>query len=221
VVQTVPGADAFLLNFNCLVSKLGGSQKSRLARKIIADRKIVNIALGMEHAAKKLARTLGRSKANLPSQVFSMLDGQPQYLLLFILTNYPQAKIQNRVKSFLFKFPGIRARLPRAELLTLGLEPGAKFEKICHQLFLAQLDGKLKTHQQLLKEFRALAGIKEPEPKPVSKPPVPKASAPKGSKPEKPVEAKAPASAPSKRTMPSPGKGHAVEHSTRKMKRKG
>jgi tRNA nucleotidyltransferase/poly(A) polymerase len=221
VVQTIPGADAFLLNFNCLVSKLGGSQKSRLARKIIADRKAVNIALGLENAAKKLMRTLGSSKTNLPSQVFASLEGQPQYLLLFILTHYPQAKIQNRVKSFLFKFPGIRARLPRAELLTLGLEPGPKFEKICHQLFLAQLDGKIKTHQQLLKEFRTLARIKEPEPKPVPKTPVPKAPVPKGSKPEKPVEAKSPSSAAAKQAKIPQGERHALGRSTRKVKRKG
>jgi hypothetical protein len=82
--------------------------------------------------------------------------------------NYRQTKIQARVKSFLFKSPIVRARMPRAELLTLGLEAGPKFEKIFHQLFLAQLDGKIKTHQQLLKEFRALAGIKEPEPKPAT-----------------------------------------------------
>ena len=64
-------------------------------------------------------------------------------------------------------------------MLTLGLEPGPKFEKILHQIFLLQLDGKIKNHPQLLKEFRSLAGLKEPpkppepkpEPKPVHKPP--------------------------------------------------
>ncbi len=166
VVQGVPGADAFFLNFQCLVSKLGGGQKSRLASKIIADRKDAKTALGLEGAAKKLARVLGSSKANLPSQVYGLLSEQPQYLLLYLLANLPQPKIQNRVKNFLFKFPIVRAKIPRAELLTLGLEAGPKFEKIVHQLFLEQLDGKIKTHPQLLKDFRALAGIQEPPPKP-------------------------------------------------------
>jgi tRNA nucleotidyltransferase/poly(A) polymerase len=197
VVQAVPGAEAFFLNFHCLVSRLGAAQKSRLATKIILDRKAAKVALGMESAAKKLARLLGGAKAGLPSQVFTLLDGQPQHLLLFLLAYYPQAKIQNRVRSFLFKFPVVRARMPRAELLTLGLEPGPKFEKIYHQLFLAQLDGKIKTHQQILKEFRSLAGIKEPakppEPKP-AKPHPPKAEgakAPTKVKPGKELPAKA------------------------------
>ncbi len=164
VVQSVPGADAFYLNFHCLVSKLGGVLKRRMASKIIRDRKAVNVALGMEGEAKKLARVLASTKASLPSQVHSLLGGQPRHLLLFLLANYRQAKIQNRVKNFLLKFPVVRAKMPRAELLTLGLEAGPKFEKIFYHLFLAQLDGKIRTHQQLVKEFRVLAGIKEPVP---------------------------------------------------------
>lgn len=170
VVRTVPGADSFLLNFHCLTAKLGGGQMNRLAKAILSDRKTIKMALGLEGAAKKLAKTLSGSKASQPSQVYTLLSGQPQPLLLFLLVNYPQAKIQSRVKNFLFKFPVARAKIPRAELLTLGLEAGPKFDKIFHRLFLDQLDGKIKTHPQLLKEFRELAGIKEPVAKPVAKP---------------------------------------------------
>jgi tRNA nucleotidyltransferase (CCA-adding enzyme) len=166
VAQSIPGADAFLLNFHCLTAKLGGAQRNRLAAKIISDRKTAKMALGLEGAARKLARVLGSSKAALPSQTFTVLSDQPQPLLIFLLVNYRQAKIQARVKSFLFKYPVVRARMPRAELLTLGLEAGPRFETIFHQLFLDQLDGKIKSHPQLFKEFRARAGIKEPAPKP-------------------------------------------------------
>jgi tRNA nucleotidyltransferase (CCA-adding enzyme) len=169
VVRTVPGADAFFLNFHCLVAKFGGGQKNRLAKKILADRKAIKVALGLEGAARKLARVLGSSKAALPSQAYTLLWGQPQPLLLFLLVNHRQATIQARVKSYLFKYLFVRTKLPRAELLTLGLEPGPTFEKILHRLFLEQLDGKIKTHQQLLKEFRALAGLKEPPPPKPSK----------------------------------------------------
>ncbi|MBZ5515652.1 MAG: hypothetical protein LAN62_12590 [Acidobacteriia bacterium] len=164
VAQMLPGADAFLVNFHCLTAKLGGTQRNRLATKIIHDRKTAQMALGMDAAARKLARVLGSSRAALPSQTYTLLSEQPQALLMFLLAYYRQGKIQARVKNFLFKYPIVRAKMPRTELLTLGLEAGLKFEKIFHQLFLAQLDGKIKSHQQLLKEFRALAGIKEPVP---------------------------------------------------------
>jgi tRNA nucleotidyltransferase (CCA-adding enzyme) len=166
VAQSIPGADTFLLNFHCLTAKLGSAQRNRLAAKIISDRKTAKTALSLEGAARKLARVLGSSKAALPSQTYTVLSDQPLHLLVFVLVNYRQAKIQARVKSFLFKYPIVRARMPRAELLTLGLEAGVRFETIFHQLFLDQLDGKIKSHAQLLKEFRARAGIKEPAPKP-------------------------------------------------------
>jgi tRNA nucleotidyltransferase/poly(A) polymerase len=172
VTRTVPGTDAFFLNFHCLVARLGGEQKNRLAKKILTEHKAIKVAMGLEGAAKKLAHALAGSKASQPSQVYTLLSDQPQPLLLFLLVNYPQAKIQSRVKNFLFKFPGVRAKLPRAELLTLGLEASPKFDKIVHRLFLDQLDGKIKTHQQLVKEFRELAGIKEQPAKPAAPPPV-------------------------------------------------
>jgi tRNA nucleotidyltransferase/poly(A) polymerase len=166
IAHAVAGADAFLLNFHCLVAKLSGSEKNRLARKIVGDRKSIKMALGLEAAARKLARVLASPKAALPSQVYTLLSGQPLPLLLFLLVNYREPKIQTRVKNYLLKYPPMQARLPRAELQTLGLEPGLKFERILARLFLDQLDGKIKTHQQLVKEFRQLAGLKEPPAKP-------------------------------------------------------
>ncbi|MCI0406848.1 MAG: hypothetical protein L0209_12440, partial [candidate division Zixibacteria bacterium] len=211
VGQSVPGAETFLLNFHCLVSKLGGGQRKRLAAKIIPDRKEAKTALGMELAARKLARALTSSRAGQPSQVFALLEGQPRYLLLFLLANFPQAKMQNRVKNFLFKFPTVRARMPRAELATLGLEPGPKFEKILHQLFLAQLDGRIKSHPQLLKEFRSLAGIKEPPkpPKPVEPKPEPRHAPPK-------PEAKHPPAKPAR--SPEPAKAGPAKPSGKHVK---
>jgi hypothetical protein len=69
----------------------------------------------------------------------------------------------------LFKFPQIHARLPRAELQALGVKPGPEFDRILSQIFASQLDGKIKSHTQLMKEMRALAGIKEPPPPPPPK----------------------------------------------------
>lgn len=165
-VRTIPGAEPLLLNFHCLVERLPGGQRKRLAGIIIPYKAAINLVFSLERDAKKLARVLGSSKAALPSQVYALLSGHPLPLLLFLLVHYRQAKVQNRVKNFLLKYPHVRANLPRAELEALGMKPGPKFEKIIERIFVAQLDGKIKTHQQLIKEMRALSGIKEP-PKPV------------------------------------------------------
>ncbi len=183
VLQNAPGADAFLLNFHCLVEKLGGEHKARLAKKIIGESKAIKLALGLEHDAKKLERLLASAKASLPSQVYTLLSPQPQPLLLYLLANTKSAKVQNRIKAFLFKAPQIRSRLPRAELQSLGVKPGPEFDRILSRIFALQLDGKIKTHPQLMKEMRELAGIKEPPPPP----PTPAPKKRKETQPEPPA----------------------------------
>ena len=116
---------------------------------------------------------LSSAKASLPSQVYHLLSPQPQPLLFYLLANTKNVKVQNRIKNFLFKFPQILSRLPRTELQSLGVKPGPEFEQILSKIFALQLDGKIKSHAQLMKEMRQLAGIKEPPPPPPP-PPAPK-----------------------------------------------
>ncbi len=175
----VPRADPFLLNLHCLMEKFGGGYKRRLAGSVVVDRKTRNQALALERDARKLARVLRSARAALPSQVYTLLSREPQPLVLFLLVHYPQVKIQKRLRNYLFKLPQIRARVPRGELQAMGVKPGPKFEKILHRIFLDQLDGKIKTHPQLVKEMRALAGIKEPAKAPA-------AAIPRGRKSRKP-----------------------------------
>ena len=177
VLQGIPGADPFLPNFHNLVEKLGGEQKIRFAKKIIREPRAIKLALGIEHDAKKIAHALSGPKAALPSQVYALLSPHPQALLFYVLANTKNAKVQNRIKNFLFKFPEIRAQLPRTELQALGVKPGPEFDRILNQIFTLQLDGRIKSHQQLMKEMRELAGIKEPPPPP---PPAPSRKKGKG-----------------------------------------
>jgi len=167
-VHDVPGADPFLLNFHVLTEKLSRAHKIRLAKKAICESKATQSVLSLDHDAKKLAKALGSSKASLPSQVYALLSPQPLPLLLFLRANSPSAKIQSRIKNYLFKYSQARTRLPRAELQALGVKPGPAFEKILERVFVEQLDGIIKTHQQLVKRLRELAGIKEPPAKPAA-----------------------------------------------------
>jgi tRNA nucleotidyltransferase (CCA-adding enzyme) len=185
LLQKFRDADPLPLNFHCLVSALGAGQRSRLARKIFRLSKTMELALNLERDAKKLARTLASSKYAAPSQAYQLLVNQPETLLIFLLANYPQAKLRARLKNYLLKAPVIRARVPRIELQSLGVRPGPKFEKILSRIFLEQLDGKIRTPQQITKALYAAAGIKEPPPKP-AQPERPAARVKKGAKPPQP-----------------------------------
>ncbi len=171
ILQHAPGADPFLLNFHCLVEKLHGEHTTRLAKRILGDAKSIKLTLSFDEEARTLERLLSGARASLHSQVYTLLAPQPEPLLWFLLTHTARPKVQNRIKSYLFKFPQIRASLPRGELQALGIKPGPEFERIMGRVFALQLDGKIKSHQQLMKELRALAGIKEPPPAPPPPPP--------------------------------------------------
>jgi hypothetical protein len=163
VARTVPGADPFLMNFHFLVQKLGRGDRTRLAAKILADKKAIKTALSLKREARALERILSSPKAALPSQVHAALSDQPPILLLFLLVNYPQQKIRSRIKNYLAKVPQLRAKLPRAELQAMGVKPGPTFDRILEQLFLDQLDGKIRTPPQALKHLKVLGGL-EPAP---------------------------------------------------------
>lgn len=184
-VRSLPNADAFLLYFHALIEKLSPAHRKRLAAKVMPDAETLRVALGMEGEARKVAKVLGSSKANTPSSVYQLLENKPQPLILFLLVYFPQAKIQTRVKNFLSKFPQVRARLPRAELRSLGVEPGPRFEKIIDTIFFAILDGKVRTPSQVTKALRELAGVKPPEAVEAASEAAKKANAPKAKKSKK------------------------------------
>ena len=166
-------------NFLALVEKLPGGERTRLAKKIFGDAKTVKRVLGLEHETAKLAKLLGSSKATKSSQVYSILSVAPPPLPVLLLVRHPQPAIQNRVKAFFTRFPAVRSAVPRAELEAMGMPAGPKFEKVLEQVFLDQLDGKLKTPPQITKALRAYSGIKEPPPPP---PPPPAKGGPRGAK---------------------------------------
>jgi tRNA nucleotidyltransferase (CCA-adding enzyme) len=179
--QMVPGADSYLVNFLCLLEKLSSTEKLRLAKKVLAVGKVIRQALNMERDAKKLARLLVSPKGALPHQVYALLSEQSHHVLLYLLVYYPEAKVQSRVKNYLTNYLPLRAKLPEAELQALGIKPGPKFAQIIESVFLDQLEGKIKTPQQLTKVLRERAGIIEP-------PAHPAAPAPPTRRPRKPKE---------------------------------
>jgi tRNA nucleotidyltransferase/poly(A) polymerase len=159
--QIVSGADPYFVNFLCLVERLSRSEKLRMAKKVLRVGKVIKEVLSMERDGKQLARVLVSSKAALPHQVYALLSNESRHLLLYMLVYSPQAKVHTRIKSFMTKYLPLRAKLPRAELQALGVKPGVKFDQIIESVFMDQVDGKIRTPQQMTKALRERAGIKE------------------------------------------------------------
>jgi tRNA nucleotidyltransferase (CCA-adding enzyme) len=198
-----PDDDAALLNFHALVTKLPASDQDWLAKKILKDARTVKAALALERDSNQLAKALTNPKMSKASQIYTLLASAPTTLVLFLLVYDTRPAIQHRIKAYFTKYLASRARLPRAELQSLGLPPGPKFERVMDQVFLDELDGKIKNPQQMTKLLMDYAGIKAPPPPP---PPVPgkvgagkaakgqaaKAPVAKGGEPPKPAAPLAP-----------------------------
>ncbi len=162
IARLQPRDSLFVLYFDSLVEKLPRAQRKRLAQKVMPEAGTLRLALSLESEAGKLVRTLGSGRKLAPSGVVRILDAKPRLLLLYVMLHYPQARIQSLIKHFLTKVPQVRARLPRAELQALGVEPGPRFEKIMDQLFADVLDGKVKSQPQMMKKLRDLVGVPAP-----------------------------------------------------------
>jgi tRNA nucleotidyltransferase (CCA-adding enzyme) len=184
--------DALLLNFLALVAKLSSGEQNRLAKKVFEDAKTVKSVLNHNREAAKLAKAVASPKVAKLSQVYTLLHGVPNALAASLLIDATNATVQNRVKAFFTKVPPLRAQLPRAELEAIGLPPGPKFEQILERVLLHQLDGKLKTPNQLTQALRGLSGIKAPPPPPPvpPKPPVKGKAAKTAAKPQPTAESK-------------------------------
>jgi tRNA nucleotidyltransferase (CCA-adding enzyme) len=166
VSATVQGSDPFLVNFHCVTGKIGVPDQARLAKELLKDPRDIKTAAGFEKEGKKLAKALSGSKAAHLSHVYEILAPQPKAMLLYLLVYQTQSTVQKRVKDYLQKAPEIRARLPHSELQALGVNPGPQFDRIMDRIFREQLDGVLKTPQQVTKALREYAGVKDQTQKP-------------------------------------------------------
>lgn len=158
-----PGADPFLVYLDALAAKLPAPRRTSLVRGAVHNPKMLKLALSLDQEARKAASALAGAKARSRSAVYQLLASLPRPVLLHLLVNFPQAAVQSRIKDFLVKMPQARERLPRAELAALGIEPGPRFDNILEKIFLAVLDGKIKSPPQMTKALREAAGVKDLE----------------------------------------------------------
>jgi tRNA nucleotidyltransferase (CCA-adding enzyme) len=156
--------------------------------------------------AQKVVKILKGRKTNAPRDAYAYLSSLPSEMLAFIEIELPNPRALSKIRSYTQKWRPMRLALPVAELDSLGVARGPKFDKILEQLFEMQLRGKARSLEDRTKALRQLAGIKEepkkkpekekkkrkgPEPKAGEKAPQPSAPAqPAGKPPTKPAPEK-------------------------------
>lgn len=142
-----------------LVQKLPPGDRTAFARRLHMRKADADAWMKLEDEGKKLVRQLGGKEGNTASRAFQLLEKQRPELLLFIFMQFPQKKIQDKLKFYLTRHRPLREKLPDKELEALGVDRNApRFGKILDLYFNAVLDGKAKTRtdqQKLLKKLAA------------------------------------------------------------------
>ena len=119
----------------------------------------------LEADSLKIVKLLAGPKTASVRDAYAFLEKTPLDYLGYILAESSNEKTVGKIRNYLNKWKPLRLALPgvAVELENLGLEHGAKFDKVLDDFFQAQLLGraarKLEDHAKIL---RKLAGIKEP-----------------------------------------------------------
>ena len=187
-VETGPMAMYFLTR------KMGDKDISEIQR-MIPRRDFVNKWKHLEHNAQELAKKLNSKEATTNSGAWKLLSATAPERILFLSLTTRHSAVDQKIKNFLTKWRQVRDRLPFAEMAEMRI--GAQlpeYPKILDEAFLLLLDGKLRSHNEIV-NF-----LKPYEPPPPPPPPAPRRGRGKAAAAE-PAQAAATASeaAPAKR----------------------
>lgn len=221
----IPSRELFAPVAHYTLARLKGREASGALHKMELPAKEIEAVTSLPDEAEKVVKLLrGPEKNLLPKgydkkkykgkawqarATYDYLEKVPLGLLAFIQTEYSQPKAISKIRMYLFKWKPLRGELPVAELETLGIPRGPKFDQVLENLFNAQLNGKGRNPQDRTKLLRKLAGIKPEPKKKEEKKKEEKVKPVRGKKGAAPEAAAAPAAAaPSKgkAAPPSPGK---------------
>ena len=130
----------------------------------------------LEDDAKDFAKRLMAKELTQPSATWKFLmQSQPETLLFTAITSRPAA-VEQKIKSFLTKWPLLRQKLPFPEMAEMRITPEIPdYKKVMDEAFLLLMDGKLRSHTEIVK---FLTPYSPPEPPPPP-PPVRRGRVPK------------------------------------------
>src|SRR5262249_47440486 len=160
-----PDASPIVMHF--LTRKLADKDVSAMQKQIV-NKGFVERWRNLENDAKDFAKKLMARELTQPSASWKFLmTNRPDALLFNAITSRPAA-VEQKIKNFLTKWPLVRQKLPFPEMAEMRITPEhPEWKKIQDEAFLLLLDGKLRSHNEIVK---FLEPYSPPEPPP---PPAP------------------------------------------------
>src|SRR6516162_1831940 len=161
-VETGPMAMYFL------TKKMGDKDVAEIQR-MIPRRDFLNKWKHLEHDAQELAKKLNGKEGTTNSGAWKLLSATAPERILFLSLTTKQSSVDQKIKNFLTKWRQVREKLPFPEMAELRITAQlAEYPKILDEAFLLLLDGKLRSHNEIV-NF-----LKPYEPPPPPPPPAPR-----------------------------------------------
>ena len=152
-----------------ITDKLNEGDRKEL-QKLIPHKEFVNGWRALEDEAKELAKRLTGKEAATPSRTWDLLSGARPETILFLETTTRNQSVGQKIKNFFVKWRQVKQKLPLPEMIELRITPEfADYNKIAEQVFRLQLDGKLRSHNELMRFLKPLAPPPPPPPPPVKR----------------------------------------------------
>jgi tRNA nucleotidyltransferase (CCA-adding enzyme) len=133
--------------------------------------------------AQQELKSLKGKKTATPKDAHAYIASMPAEMMAFIEVEMPNPAVLGKFRNYLQKWRPLYLSVPMAELESLGVPRGPKFDKVLEQFFEATLRGKGKLPEDRTKLLKNLAGIKDEPKKPE------KEKKKKGSEKEPPIQA--------------------------------
>jgi len=147
---------------------------SHLSEKDISDlrrqmprKDLIEAWRDIEIHAKELAKRLMGKEAATPSRTWNLLSSARMEMVLFLAVTARQQAVALKIKNFLTKWRDVQKRVPLPEMTELLITPQIpEYPKISRDVFMLLLDGKLRSHTEIMKYLKPLAPPPPPPPPP-------------------------------------------------------
>src|SRR5215467_5716015 len=161
-----PDASPIVMHF--LTRKLADKDVSSIQRQLL-NKGFVERWRNLDDDARDFAKRVVARDLALPSQTWKFLmQSRPETVLFAAITSRPAA-VEQKLKNFLTKWPQLKQKLPFPEMPELRITPEhPEYKKILDEAFLLLMDGRLRSHNEIV---RFLTPYSPPEPPPPPPPP--------------------------------------------------
>jgi tRNA nucleotidyltransferase (CCA-adding enzyme) len=139
-------------------------------QRMIPRRDFVDKWKHLEQRAHDLSRKLTSKEAGTPSGAWKILTKASPEDMLFLSLTVRQQAVDQKLKNFFGKWRQIKEKLPFPEMAELRITPQLpEYQKILDDAFLLLLDGKLRSHTEIMHFLKPYEPPPPPPPPPVKR----------------------------------------------------